>query len=96
MTRKSPVKHKVKSHTRSGIAVKNYERGKGKRVEKEKTMHITANIGYNVSFWFSNGSRETFNLPEKTIGSALRAGISKIQQPLIPVRAQIRSRMERK
>ncbi len=38
MHRKSPIRHRVKSHTRKGKKVKSFERGKGQRIQKTRVL----------------------------------------------------------
>lgn len=52
MTRKSPVRHKVKSHTRQGEKVKSYQRGSGLLRRKSKVVRRTIPTIY-VDFDFS-------------------------------------------
>ena len=46
MTRKSPYKHPVSAHTRSGKPVTNYVRGKGDQVIKQRSSRV---VGGNPS-----------------------------------------------
>ncbi len=38
MSRKSPVRHKVKTHTRQGKRIKSFERGKGKKPQRPRKV----------------------------------------------------------
>ena len=55
MKRKSPIKHKVKSHTRDGKKVKSYNRGSGLRWKLRKPKIGKANKpkGYTVKLRYS-------------------------------------------
>ena len=89
--RKSPFKHKVKSHTRGGIQVSSYERGSGKP-KKEAAAGAAASSfksGYNVTFFLGN-AKETYNVAAGNLTAALRAAVPMIQRPIVPKHAQIR------
>ena len=91
MPRKSPYKHKVRNHIRSGKPVINYQRGKG---EQKKINNIIKNYShgggsYNVSIFYDSGS-EKLTIPAVTPISALDMGIELRKQSNIPKRLVIR------
>ncbi len=52
MTRRSPIRHKVRSHRRQGKSIKSYQRGSGSLRRKPKVVRRTVPITY-VDFEFS-------------------------------------------
>ena len=93
MPRKRPYRHPVKGHTRSGITVGHYERGKGDKPHKPTKTRKGApgQTGYTVSILFSEG-KENYNVAGGTYTGALKDGLTRIQRPEIPQRVQIRRR----
>ena len=91
MTRKAPFKHKVSPHTRAGVTVHQYERGKGRPSPRADPLNLKQHGGskYNVTFYFSDGS-ETYNVGGGTLTGSLREAIPRIQRPEVPQHAQIR------
>ena len=91
MKRKPPYRHPVKGHTRSGIRVHRYERGKGNppRISSRMRGSIPSNLGYSVTLYFDKGS-ETHRVPARTITDAAKQGIQSIQTPSIPRRMRIK------
>jgi len=90
VTRKSPIKHNVKSHTRTGVQVSRYERGKGSRPAQRTT--VRARLGspdYRVTLYFDVGS-ESHRVPATTLTDAAQQGIRSIQTPSVPRRMRIR------
>lgn len=103
MTRKGPIRHKVKSHIRSGRRVSKHEKGSGKLAEKAKKRLVEQKIrlaaqraarvsGFNVSLFFPDKPRETVNVGESNYTAGVRAGLMKMNTPAIPERVQIRRR----
>jgi hypothetical protein len=45
MTRKTPIRHTVKSHTRQGVPIDSYERGKGNRPKKRNRTRPRRVVG---------------------------------------------------
>lgn len=94
MTRKSPFEHEVSGYTRNGTYIKKYTRGKGKAPQNQPQRSSRslkgASNSYNVSFYFKDGTRETYNVSAETDTAALRAGMTQIQRPQIPYKAELR------
>lgn len=89
MTRKTPYRHKVSSHVRSGVKVSNYERGKGRKLVKPKHRSKKGmNVNYSVTLYFDKGS-EKHPVPGPTATAAAKQGINQIQTPEIPRRMKI-------
>ena len=91
MTRKTPYKHPIHSHTRSGVTVQKYERGRGRPSPRAQPLNMKqhGSAQYNVTFYFSEGS-ETYNVGGGTLTGSLREAIPRIQRPEVPQHAQIR------
>ena len=94
MTRKTPFKHPVSHHVRAGVAVKDYERGKGKpkNTSRSTSLRTKASKGstYNVTFYFTDGTREAYNVNGGTLTGAVGEALPRIQRPMVPVHAQVR------
>ena len=90
MTRKSPIKHLVRSHQRSGIPVGHYERGKGSKPTQRTTVRPRlGSPDYRVTLYFDVGS-ESHRVPATTLTDAAQQGIRSIQTPKVPRRMRIR------
>lgn len=89
--RKTPYRHKVRSHLRDGVGVSSYVRGDGEKPSQPKAPKTPGKgkAKYNVSFFF-DGSRETYNVASGSLTAAIKEAIPRIQRPQIPQRAQIR------
>lgn len=92
MTRKTPYKHPVKSHTRGGVPVKHYERGKGTPEKKQRntSMRIGKGSEYNVVFIFGDSGRESYNVKSGTATGALSDAVARIQRGSVPYHARVR------
>jgi len=88
--RKSPYRHPVKSHTRSGIKVSHYERGKGSKPKQPLRIRKPLNGGDFTVIVFFDGERESHPVKAKTYTDALNSGLNRIQTPEIPQRIRIR------
>lgn len=88
MKRKSPYRHPVRSHTRSGIHVGKYERGKGSK-PKPRRRDPSTGKKFTVIAHFGRG-RESLPVRANTYSTALREGLGMIQTPEIPDRIMIR------
>jgi len=89
MRRKSPYRHPVRSHTRSGVKVGKYERGKGPKPKPPSRTHPSMQGGFTVSLYFDHES-ESHSVRAKTYVMALNAGLGMIQTSEIPDRIRIR------
>lgn len=91
MKRKTPIKHVVKPHTRSGVTVHKYERGKGNPPKQSRDMRTSlhGSNAYNITFFFPSGGSETYNA-SGTVSGAVRSAVARIQRPEVPHRAQVR------
>lgn len=89
MTRKTPYKHPVKNHVRSGAKVRNYERGKGK---KPKVFSIKrqgrGGVNYGVQIFHAGGS-ERYNVAAGTYVGALKTGLNYLQDEGAPYRVHL-------
>ena len=84
MPRKSPYEHKVKEHTRSGITIGQYKRGKGKKPSKpRKIIGKAKQKGFKVTV-----DHKSYPVEAVTFGTALKIGLSKY--PKIPTHVKIR------
>lgn len=61
MTRKSPVRHKVKSHTRQGRPVKSFTRGKGRRLHNPNNLGQRRRLVKRVKIVGVNGQEARIN-----------------------------------
>jgi len=90
--RKSPVRHDVNPRN-PRFKVKSFKRGKGKRSKKVSRIRNTSgDSGFNVSLFFTDKPRETVNVGENNYTAGVRAGLSAMKTPAVPVRIQIRRR----
>ena len=90
--RKSPIKHKV-TPKNARFKVKSFKRGKGnRRKEPRRISNTSKDSGFNVSFFFGDKPRETVNVGENNYTAGVRAGLSAMRTPAVPVRVQIRRR----
>jgi len=88
--RRSPYRHPVRSHIRSGVEVKKYERGKGSKPKRTQRTRIPARGGDFTVIVFFDGERESHPVKAKTYTDALNSGLNRIQTPEIPQRIRIR------
>ena len=65
------------------IGISSFEIGKARSIKGK-------GLAANVSFFFADGPRETYNVTASNPTDALRESIPRIQQPLRPIRVQIR------
>jgi len=90
VTRRSPYRHPVKSHTRAGVHVNNYERGKGgKPIQRATARPRRGSPDYTVKLYFDVGS-ESHNVPATNFTDAAQQGIRSLQTPQIPRRMRIK------
>lgn len=90
MKRRSPYRHPVRGHKRSGVDVKNYERGKGSKPKQKIKTRIPLKGGdFTVLIYFDR-ERESHPVRAKTYTEALNAGLRMIQTPEIPDQIRIR------
>ncbi len=89
MTRLPPVKHNVRSYTRSdGKLVDTYKRGsrdKPKNVPVKRGSSRRSGKLYSIKFGFSDGGSETYP-GSGTLSGAIKQATAKIQRPKLPVR----------
>ena len=93
MTRKTPYRHPVKGHYRQEKWIEHFERGKGDKPSQSKAVKSLSRkkgLQVNVSYFFPDGPRETYNVAASNPTDAIRESTPRIQQPKIPIRAQIR------
>jgi len=90
VTRRSPYRHPVKGHTRAGVRVSNYERGKGGKPTRRTTVRPRrGSPDYTVKLYFDVGS-ESHRVPATNYTDAAQQGIRSLQTPQIPRRMRIR------
>ena len=78
MTRKTPVHHKVRDHTRSGVHVHKYERGSGKALELVK-MARAGGRGPNYTVTVSGSGRaQSVSVSAQSIPEAVNRGLDKV------------------
>jgi len=75
VTRKTPVRHKVRDHTRSGVHVRHYERGSGKTMKLTKTSGVRS-PRFMVVISDSN-KRGTLSIIAPSIPEAVDRGLDK-------------------
>lgn len=82
--RKTPYKHQVKNHTRSGRPVRSYERGKGRKPRQprktSRSKKVVVGGAYStirIELEYFERSKEKFELKTNRYDSALSQGLSK-------------------
>lgn len=50
MTRKSPIRHKVRSHTRNGKPVRSFVRGSGTKLQRSRVVKTHTSRAININF----------------------------------------------
>lgn len=81
--RKSPVRHRVKSHIRAGSRVTSYVRGKGRtanpftrrRLLKKEGSTRESMEDYTITFYYSKGRKETIPLAARDADDALNLAL---------------------
>jgi len=90
MKRKSPYKHSVIPHVRSGGKVRRYERGKGGKPKAQSSNILgKRGVNYRVQVFYPSGS-ETHNIGGTTYVGALKSGLSHLQAEGAPYRVHLR------
>lgn len=83
MKRKSPIRHRVKQHTRQGHRVQGYMRGHGtqsrrpftkRRLKGEGTTRKTME-DYTITFYYSKGRKETIPMAARDSDDALNLAL---------------------
>ena len=88
--RKSPYRHPVKSHVRSGNRVTNYERGKGKKAgNPSPSRGGGGGVRYSVQVFYPSGS-EAHNVGSSTYVGALKSGLNRLETEDAPIRVHLR------
>lgn len=82
MTRKSPYRHDVGGHTRSGRPVSPYERGKGAkprtRSRPRRVVGSTkADTGYSITVGYPTGPGDSFNVEASSFLEAIDQGVKR-------------------
>ena len=77
MTRKSPIKHPVKPHTRAGVHVHHYVRGDGEAPKAKRVIGHRDSMGprFTVTLQYGKGS-ESRVVAAGSYGAALSEGIA--------------------
>jgi len=90
MTRKSPYKHPVKSHVRSGMKVKKYERGQGNRPNNSTSREVgRGGVNYGVQVFYPGGS-ESYSVEGATYVGALKSGLVRMKAEAAPYRVHLK------
>ena len=92
MTRKSPIRHPVRSYTKyDGTRIDNYERGKGTRPRERRTKPQIrgTSVEYNVTLFFDEGS-ESHRIDGGSLTDAAYGGLRLMQKPSVPRRIRIK------
>jgi len=90
MTRKTPYKHPVKTHIRSGAKVRNYERGKGRKSKDSSLKRLGGGgVNYRVQVFYPSGS-ESHNVGGVTYVGALKSGLTYLQAEGAPYRVHLK------
>lgn len=72
MTRKTAYRHPVKSHTRNGVKVRRYERGKGTAPAQTRVKPAPRRLsGYSVTVYYGD-TQEPYTVPGRTLTDAAR------------------------
>jgi hypothetical protein len=77
VTRKSPIKHPVKPHTRAGVHVHHYTRGEGTAPKVKRVIGHRDSMGprFTVTLQYGRGS-ESRVVSASSYGGALSEGLS--------------------
>ena len=90
MKRKTPYRHPVKSHVRSGNRVTNYERGKGNKPKgASKSSLGRGGVNYSVQVFYPSGS-ESYSVGGATYVGALKSGLSHLDADGTPYRVHLK------
>jgi len=101
-SRKSPVEHKVGTHTRRGKVVDEFKRGSGKHPDKPTRSRpkvvvkgsrkgpVGTEGGYRVRLWYVDHNTEKFDFNDKDFQSAQRTGFGKSGNVVHPIKVSVR------
>jgi len=91
--RKSPYKHNVSGHFRSGKFIDNYDRGKGRKpaepARRPSLGHGSPDTGFKVTFYYKEG-RAVQPVKAGTFTEAVIQGFQVLNPPSPPRRVSIR------
>ena len=88
--RKSPYRHPVKSHVRSGNTVTNYVRGKGKKAGNPSPSRAGGGgVKYRVQIFYPSGS-ESYGVEGTTYVGALKSGLTHLETDATPSRVHLK------
>ncbi len=79
MTRKSPIRHKVRSHTRQGKKIKSFKRGSGTQPLKHPRRVVGLNIEKLPTFKGLK-QRGYFSIPEQEIDPGMREFVKRLNK----------------
>lgn len=70
--RKSPIKHHVRSHTRVGVRVHDYERGSGHRPAKPTLSHFQSSSKFSVTIkYLDESANERYQITAPNFETAI-------------------------
>lgn len=97
--RKSPARHRVKSHKRKGKQVKSYERGSGTRQIRTTRRKLVGKEGssrktmedYEITFYYSKGRKETVPIAARDSDDALNLALERRKKKhLKPIKIMVK------
>lgn len=99
--RKSPYRHKVRSHIRQGKRIKSYMRGDGEPPQKPQQkrqvgapVHVPSTTqsgtAYRTTIIYPNLSSETFHVGGASYGEALSTCLTQRTKPVTPKKVRLR------
>ena len=86
--RKPPYRHPVRRHTRAGVPVKRYKRGKGQKPRQNNPGHGPS-ADYSVAVGYPGKPGETVNVKASTYTGAVREALKRITVPAVPNRVKV-------
>jgi len=100
-SRKSPVEHKVGTHTRRGKVVDEFKRGSGKHPDKPKRSRAKKVVGrrglplggrgdYRVRLHYVQSGNENFKLEAESFQEAQKSGFRRSDNVFEPIKVTIR------
>jgi hypothetical protein len=97
--RKSPVRHRVKTHTRQGKRINSFMRGHGKKTSPYSKKKLLKHEGstrktmedYKITFFYSKGRKETLPVAARDADDALNVALkNRKYKNLKPLRIDIK------
>lgn len=89
MTRKSPYRHPVRNHIRSGVQVGKYIRGQGKPSIETPIQNQHHNSLWFVQWSFRDEKDEVITVNANTATNAVRKAMGIFRTPKIPYKCKV-------